>query len=71
MHNKLLNKDIEGNTTVTYPSLIKFSESGFSYGLGLNYRLTDALTVFVDYKVLPELMGSSWKSASLGASYSF
>ncbi|MCP4325600.1 MAG: porin family protein [Alteromonadales bacterium] len=29
--------DLEGNTTVTYPSLINFSESGFSYGLGLNY----------------------------------
>ena len=63
--------DLEGNTTVTYPSLIKFSESGFSYGLGLNYQLTDAFTVFVDYKVLPELMGSSWKSTSLGVSYSF
>ncbi len=63
--------DIEGITTDTYPSLIKLSESGFSYGLGLNYQMTSAFIVFFDYKILPDLMGSSWKSASFGASYSF
>jgi opacity protein-like surface antigen len=68
--------DLEGNTTTTYPHIIKHSENGFTYGIGLNYQITEAFTLFIDYQVLPELSigtdgSSSWKSTNLGVTYTF
>ncbi|WP_057831486.1 porin family protein [Colwellia sp. TT2012] len=68
--------DLEGNTTTTYPYIIKLSESGFTYGVGLNYQITETVTLFIDYQILPGLTigsGSSakWKSMNLGVNYSF
>lgn len=68
--------DLEGNSTTTYPHIIKHSESGFTYGIGLNYQITEAFTLFIDYQVLPELAissdsGNSWKSTSLGINFAF
>jgi opacity protein-like surface antigen len=68
--------DLEGNTTTTYPHIIELSESGFTYGAGLNYRVTEAVALFIDYQVLPDLkVGSgrsnSWKSINLGVNYAF
>ena len=68
--------DIEGNTTTTYPHMIKKSESGFSYGVGLSYQVYEYFYLFIDYQVLPELeivSGGSlgWKSSSFGVNYAF
>ncbi|WP_157828047.1 autotransporter outer membrane beta-barrel domain-containing protein [Paraglaciecola sp. MB-3u-78] len=58
------------------PHIIKHSENGFTYGTGLNYQITEAFTLFIDYQVLPELSigiddSSSWKSTNLGVTYTF
>jgi len=47
--------------------------SGFTYGLGLNYQITEQFNMFVDYQVLPEFdyFSRSFKSASIGMNYSF
>ncbi|MCJ8294701.1 MAG: porin family protein [Colwellia sp.] len=68
--------DIDGNTTQTYPHLIKASESGFNYGVGLNYKISEEFSLFVDYQVLPELSivsgdSSNWNSINIGVNYSF
>ncbi|MDC8831231.1 outer membrane beta-barrel protein [Alteromonas gilva] len=68
--------DLDGNTTQTYPYVLKFSDSGFTYGVGLNYQATEAVGLFVDYQVLPELKfgsGSSndWRSINLGITFAF
>lgn len=67
--------DIEGNTTTTYPHIIELSESGFAYGAGFNYSLSEAVELFLDYQVLPELKvggrSSSWKSINIGINYAF
>ncbi|NVK56187.1 MAG: porin family protein [Alteromonadaceae bacterium] len=68
--------DIDGNTTVTYPYVGKLSESGFTYGVGLKYQATDAVGLFVDYQVLPDLeFGSAesrdWRSINLGITFAF
>lgn len=67
--------DKDGNVTTTYPYIIKLSESGFSYGVGVEYQINNSFNVFVDYKKLPDLdvasQMSNWKSVSLGLNYSF
>ncbi|NOU49336.1 porin family protein [Pseudoalteromonas sp. JBTF-M23] len=68
--------DQAGNITTTYPHLVKLSESGFTYGVGLDYQATQSVSLFVDYQVLPDLKVSSghsesWKSINLGIKYTF
>lgn len=68
--------DLDGNTAVTYPAEINFSESGFTYGLGLDYRLNDKFLVFVDFEILPDIkVGSDrtidWSATNIGVKYSF
>lgn len=68
--------DLEGNTTTTYPHLIRFSENGFNYGMGVNYRVTNKVALFIEHQNLPDLAigsGSSnhWKSTNLGINYAF
>jgi opacity protein-like surface antigen len=51
-------------------------DSGFSYGVGLNYQLTEEVNVFVDYQVLPDYdlgvdLSKDWGNTTLGVSYSF
>lgn len=51
-------------------------DSGFSYGVGLTYQLTEEVNVFVDYQVLPDYelgisLSKDWGSTTLGVSYSF
>jgi len=58
------------------PYIISYSESGFSYGLGLNYEVLPNFKVFIDYKILPDLKRdslsiSSLNSLSFGVNYSF
>ncbi|MCJ8295637.1 MAG: porin family protein [Colwellia sp.] len=68
--------DLEGNTTTTYPHMIKHSESGFTYGAGLNYQVTEAVALFIDYQVLPDLIigsgrADSWENINVGVHYAF
>ena len=68
--------DIDGNYTQVYPSFITCSESGFNYGVGLNYKISEAFSLFIDYQVLPDLtivsgVSSSWNSTNIGVNYSF
>jgi opacity protein-like surface antigen len=51
-------------------------DSGFSYGVGLNYQLTEEVNVFADYQVLPDYelgydLSKDWGSTTIGVSYSF
>jgi opacity protein-like surface antigen len=68
--------DSEGNIVGNYPFELSKSESGFSYGLGLDYQLNEQFNFFIDYQVLPDFEPSanfskSWKSATIGVNYSF
>ncbi|MCJ8297113.1 MAG: porin family protein [Colwellia sp.] len=68
--------DIDGNYTQIYPHIIKHSESGFNYGVGLNYQISEAFSLYIDYQVLPDLVISSrdlssWNSTNIGGSYTF
>ena len=52
------------------------SQSGFSYGLGLNYLLNEQFNIFIDYQIFPDFetnsnFSKSWKSTTIGVSYSF
>jgi opacity protein-like surface antigen len=60
--------------SVPYSNTTK--DSGVSYGVGLNYQLTEEFNVFVDYQVLPDYelgvnLSRDWESTTLGVSYSF
>jgi len=69
----------DGNKTttkVTFKDMGTNSESGFTYGLGINYQISKKFSGFLDYKILPDLAvstldSSSWKSASIGVNYTF
>jgi len=68
--------DSEGNITGNYPYTLTESESGFSYGLGLDYQINEHFYVFIDYQVLPDFEPSSnfsksWESTSIGVNYYF
>jgi opacity protein-like surface antigen len=70
---------VEGNTTVseiTFQDTGDHSESGFTYGVGINYQISKKLSAFLDYQVLPNIAvstldSSSWKSVSIGVNYTF
>jgi opacity protein-like surface antigen len=69
--------DFEGNVTSSYTRNYAKNIEGLTYGLGLNYKLTNELNIFIDYQVLPEPnaangpIKTSRNSASLGVYYSF
>lgn len=51
-------------------------DSGISYGVGLNYKLTEGVDIFVDYQILPDYdlgvdLSRDWGNTTLGVSYSF
>ena len=63
-------------TTVILHDTGKHSESGFTYGVGINYQISKAFSAFLDYQILPDLTVSSleasnWESASIGVNYTF
>jgi len=58
------------------PYIMSYSESGFSYGLGLSYEVITDFKVFIDYKILPDLKMDpiniyNMNSLSFGGSYAF
>ncbi|NVK55147.1 MAG: porin family protein [Alteromonadaceae bacterium] len=68
--------DSEGNITGDFPFNITRSESGISYGVGLDYQLNENFRVFIDYQALPDFepgsnVSNSWKSTTIGVSYLF
>lgn len=68
--------DSEGNITGDYTYKQTESESGLSYGLGLDYQINAQFNVFIDYQVLPNFepnsnFSKSWKSTTIGVNYSF
>ena len=76
MYKRQHRTDIDGKYTEIYPSFIKCSESGFNYGAGLNYKISEAFSLFIDYQVLPDLTivsgtSSRWDSTNIGVNYSF
>ncbi|WP_286272650.1 porin family protein [Thalassotalea hakodatensis] len=65
-----------GTITDDLPFKRSESESGFSYGFGLDYQINAQLKVFVDYQILPDFepnssFSRSWKSTTIGVNYSF
>jgi len=69
--------DFDGNITASFTGNYAEYIEGFTYGLGVNYQLSNELTIFLDYQVLPELkpphgaITTSRDSANLGIYYSF
>lgn len=68
--------DSEGNITGDYTYKKTESESGLSYGLGLDYQINAQFNVFIDYQVLPNFepnsnFSKSWNSTTIGVNYSF
>ncbi len=69
--------DFEGNVTSSFSKNYAQHIDGLVYGLGLNYKLTNELNIFLDYQVLPEhnapygSIKTSRNSASFGVYYSF
>ncbi|MBU2892235.1 porin family protein [Colwellia sp. D2M02] len=72
-------KIVEENTTVSeirFQDTRDHSESGFTYGVGINYQISKKFSAFLDYQVLPDLAvstldSSNWNSASIGVNYTF
>ena len=70
---------VNGNRTttkLTFKDTGTHTESGFTYGLGINYQISKKISIFLDYQILPDLAvstleSSSWKSASIGVNYTF
>lgn len=69
--------DFNGNITSSFTKNYAEHIEGFTYGLGFNYQLSNELTFFIDYQVLPELkpphgaITTSRDSANLGVYYAF
>jgi hypothetical protein len=68
--------DSSGNIIKSYPFKVTDSDSGLSYGLGLNYEINEQFNIFIDYQVLPDFeptstFSKSWKSTTIGVNYSF
>ncbi len=68
--------DPNGNISESYPVNYTKSESGFSYGVGLNYQLNEQFNIFVDYQILPDFepfpnISKSWQSTTVGVNYYF
>jgi len=68
--------DTDGNITGNYSYTHTEYENGFSYGVGVDYQINENVNVFIDYQVLPNFepnssVSKSWKSGTIGISYSF
>ncbi|WP_070176115.1 porin family protein [Alteromonas lipolytica] len=63
--------DAEGNITGNVPYKQTITEGGFTYGVGLDYQISERFDVFVDYQVLPDFRSRDWDSITIGVSYSF
>ena len=68
--------DIGGNTTVHYPHLIKHTQKGATYGVGLNYQVSPSFDVYADYQLFDDLKvgsgdGESWKGVNIGMKFKF
>jgi opacity protein-like surface antigen len=66
----------DGVNFINFPFKITNSDSGFSYGIGLNYQINEQFNIFVDYQILPDFepdpsYSASWESTTIGVSYSF
>jgi opacity protein-like surface antigen len=67
--------DLSGNI-ITYPNQFSATIDGFSYGVGLDYKINNQFSFFVDYQVLPDSdlyqdSTGSWDSFNLGVNFSF
>lgn len=68
--------DAAGNVTEDYLYKLNRSQSGFSYGLGVSYHISEAFYVFIDHQTLPDFepnanYSRNWKSTTMGLNYSF
>lgn len=68
--------DSEGMLIGVKTSNVTFTESGFTYGLGLNYKVTTNVNLFVDYQILPNwqtfsINSEDWDSVNIGINYKF
>ncbi|AEP28312.1 porin family protein [Brumicola nitratireducens] len=66
----------EGDFFEVLPYGFTESESGLSYGIGVDYQINEQFNIFIDYQILPDFepqanFSSSWKSTTIGFSYSF
>jgi outer membrane autotransporter protein len=53
-----------------------FTESGITYGVGLNYKVTNNVDLFFDYLILPNweplsTNSENWNSINIGFNYVF
>ena len=69
----------DSNVDEDYSFKHSLSDSGFSYGLGLNYQLNEQFNIFVDYQALPDFQTAityvaqnlDWNSTNIGINYMF
>ena len=59
-----------------YPTTFEQKDSGFAYGVGLDYEINNHFSVFLEHQKLPDYeIGSSasfdWETTSLGINYRF
>tara|TARA_R110001583_G_scaffold78901_1_gene213608 strand:+ start:896 stop:1510 length:615 start_codon:yes stop_codon:yes gene_type:complete len=53
-----------------------FTEDGFTYGLGLSFKVSDKFNIFTEYQILPDVdrfydSSGNWDSINVGVSYTF
>ncbi|TPH14051.1 porin family protein [Litorilituus lipolyticus] len=79
LNTKSFRSVVDGDRTITQVKLKDtetHSDNGFTYGLGINYKISEKFSIFLDYQILPDLVvstlgSSSWKSANIGVNYNF
>lgn len=59
-----------------YPATFEHKESGFAYGVGLDYEINSQFSIFVEHQKLPNyevgsIVSYDWKITSLGINYRF
>jgi opacity protein-like surface antigen len=68
--------DSEGMLIGVNTSKFAFTESGITYGVGLNYKVTNNVDLFFDYLILPNwgplsTNSENWNSINIGFNYVF
>lgn len=68
--------DENDNVTNYTPYKSKHTETGLSYGVGMNYQFNESINVFIDYQALPDFkpyprQSARWRSINFGVTYTF
>ncbi len=66
-----INDNIVGSFQFTHTETF----NGASYGVGLDYQVSDSISIFFEHQVLPDFdpfsVSESWKASTIGFTYAF